>query len=80
VARVLGVRHLAQAGVTAAVQLTDPGSALVLSGGAAVDLVHATSMVALGAVDSHVRRATLTDAAVETTLAMGGAVAAVTTG
>ncbi len=76
VARVLGVRHLAQAGVTAVTLLTDPGSSGVLGGGVAVDLLHATSMVVLGAADPHVRRATLSDAAVETTLAMGGAVAA----
>lgn len=78
VARVLGVRHLAQAGITAVTLLTDPGGSVVLGGGVAVDLLHATSMVALGAADSRVRRATLSDAAVETTLAMGGAVAAAT--
>ena len=78
VARVLGARHLIQAGVTAASQLTDPGGSVVLGGGAAVDLLHATSMVVLGAVDPDVRRATLSDAAVETTLAMAGAVAAAT--
>lgn len=78
VARVLGVRHLAQAGVTAASQLSDPGGSVVLGGGAAVDLLHATSMVALGAVDPHARRAALSDAAVETTLAMIGAAAAAT--
>lgn len=78
VARVLGVRHLVQAGVTAASQLSDPGGSVVLGGGAAVDLLHATSMVALGAVDPHARRAALSDAAVETTLAMIGAAAAAT--
>lgn len=78
VARVLGVRHLVQAGVTAAAQLSDPGGSVVLGGGAAVDLLHATSMVALGAVDPHARRAALSDAAVETTLAMIGAAAAAT--
>ena len=78
VARVLGVRHLAQAGITAASQLSDPGGSVVLGGGAAVDLLHATSMVALGAVDPHARRAALSDAAVETTLAMIGAAAAAT--
>ena len=73
VARVLGVRHLAQAGITAATLLGDPGASVVLGGGAAVDLLHATSMVALGAVDPQVRRATLTDACVETALATVGA-------
>jgi hypothetical protein len=76
VARVLGVRHLVQAGVTAASQVADPGSPVVLGGGAAVDLLHATSMVALGAADPHVRRATLIDAGVETALAMAGTAAA----
>jgi hypothetical protein len=78
VARVLGARHLIQAGVTAVSQLGDPGGSVVLGGGAAVDLLHATSMVVLGAADSQVRRAALSDAAVETTLAMIGAVAAAT--
>jgi hypothetical protein len=78
VTRVLGARHLIQAGVTAASQCIDPGTSVVLSGGAAADLLHATSMVALGAADPHVRRAALSDAVVETTLAMAGAVAAAT--
>jgi hypothetical protein len=78
VARVLGARHLIQAGVTAVSQLTDPGGSVVLGGGAAVDVLHATSMVVLGGVDPHVRRAALSDAAVETALAMAGAVAAAT--
>ena len=78
VARVLGARHLIQAGVTAVSQLGDPGGSVVLGGGAAVDVLHATSMVVLGAADSQVRRAALSDAAVETTLAMIGAVAAAT--
>jgi hypothetical protein len=76
VARVLGVRHLVQAGVTAATQLGDPGGSVVLGGGAAVDLLHASSMVALGAMDPHARRAALTDATVETALAVVGAWAA----
>jgi hypothetical protein len=80
VARVLGARHLIQAGVTALSQSTDPGSSMVLGGGVAVDLLHASSMLALGAVDRHVRRAALSDAAVETTLAMAGAVAASSAG
>jgi hypothetical protein len=78
VARLLAARHLIQAGVTAVSQVGDPGGSVVLAGGAAVDLLHATSMVVLGAVDPQVRRATLSDAAVETTLAMAGAVAAAT--
>jgi len=76
VARVLGVRHLTQAGVTAAAQFTDRDNSVVLGGGAAVDLLHATSMLAVGAVGPHVRRAALTDASVETALAVAGAWAA----
>ncbi len=76
VARVLGVRHLAQAALTAAGQRADPGSPVPLGGGAAVDLLHAASMLALGAADRRVRRATFTDAAVETALAAAGAWAA----
>jgi hypothetical protein len=73
VARVLGARHLIQAGVTAASQLGDPGGSVVLGGGAAVDFLHASSMVALGVADGRVRRAALTDACVETALAAIGA-------
>jgi hypothetical protein len=78
VARVLGVRHLVQAGITAVSLSTDPGGSVVLGGGAAVDLLHAGSMVVLGAADPQVRRAALSDAAVETALAMAGAVATAT--
>lgn len=78
VARMLGVRHLAQAAITVAAQRAAPGSPVVLGGGAAVDLLHAASMAALGAVDERVRRSTLTDAAVETALATVGALAATT--
>jgi hypothetical protein len=78
VARVLGLRHLVQAGITAASQFGDPGGSVVLGGGAAVDVLHAVSMVVLGAVDPQVRRATFSDAAVETALAAVGAVAAAT--
>ena len=74
----LGVRHLAQAALTAAGQRADPGSPLPLGGGAAVDLLHAASMLALGAMDRRVRRTTFADAAVETALAAAGAWAALT--
>jgi hypothetical protein len=73
VARVLGARHLAQAGLTAAAQWADPGSPGSFGLGAAVDLVHAASMVGLGAIDRRVRRTTFADAAVETLLAAAGA-------
>jgi hypothetical protein len=49
-----------------------PGLAGLLAAGAAVDLVHAASMIGLAAVDRHARRAALTDAALETALAAGG--------
>ena len=75
-ARLLGVRHLVQAGLTVVAQRADPGNSVLLGGGAAVDLLHAASMLALGAVDDAVRRTALTDAAVETALAAAGAWAA----
>ena len=73
VARVLGVRHLVQAALTAAAEQTDPGSPVALGGGAVVDLLHAASMLALGAADGRVRRTALADAALETALAAAGA-------
>ena len=72
-ARVLGVRHLAQAGATAAAQWADPGSPGSFGLGAAVDLMHAASMIGLGAMDRRVRRTTFADAAMETVLAATGA-------
>jgi hypothetical protein len=78
VARVLGMRHLLQAGLTVAAGRADPDNLVVLGGGAVADLLHAASMLALGAVDSGVRRTVLTDAALETALAAAGAWAAVT--
>ena len=80
VARVLGVRHLVQAAITVAAERADPDSPAVLGGGAAVDLLHATSMLALGALGSQVRRTVLTDAAVETALAAASAWALATPG
>ncbi len=76
VARALGARHLAQAALTAAGRRADPGSPVPLGGGAAVDLLHAASMLALGAIDGRVRRTTFTDAALEMALAAAGAWAA----
>ena len=63
VARVLGVRHLLQAGVTAAVP-TGPVAGL----GAIVDTLHAGSCYALAAGSSRWRRTALLDACVETGL------------
>ena len=79
VARVLGARHLVQAGITVASQVRAPGSPVVLGGGVAVDLVHASTMVALGVLEPRARRAALIDAGVETALAAAGTAAATTT-
>jgi hypothetical protein len=68
VARVLGARHLLQAAVT----IGAGPSAESLGLGAAVDMVHATSMAGLAMVDRQVRRATLTDALIEITFAAAG--------
>ena len=68
VTRVLGVRHLVQAALTAG---APPGTAR-LGIGAAVDLTHAASMVGLALLDRTVRRPTLVDAAIETLLAAAG--------
>ncbi len=57
--RVLGVRHLAQAAVT----LRRPVP-VVLVAGAAADLLHATSALALAAVDRRQRRLALLDSAI----------------
>ena len=68
VARVLGVRHLLQAAVTAG---AGP-SAELLGLGAAVDITHAASMASLALADRGVRRVTLTDALIETAFAAAG--------
>jgi len=65
VARVLGLRHLAQAAVTA----WAPGPE-VADVGAVIDLLHAASMFALAAADQSLRRAELTDALAATALAV----------
>ncbi|MEU2616344.1 hypothetical protein ABZ570_33005 [Micromonospora sp. NPDC007271] len=57
--RVLGVRHLAQAAVT----LRRPAPA-VLVVGAAADLLHGTSALALAAIDRRQRRLALLDSAI----------------
>jgi hypothetical protein len=71
VVRVLGVRHLAQAAVTAGAPRPR-----VLAAGAGVDLCHAASMLALAAADPALRRAALTDASAATALAIAGAATA----
>jgi hypothetical protein len=65
VAQVLGVRHLAQAAATIAV----PGPEMAAVG-AAIDVLHATSMLGFAAAVPPLRRAELADAAVAATLAV----------
>ena len=76
VARVLGVRHLVQAGLTAAAARAEPGSPVPLALGAAVDVLHASTMAGLALVDRGARRVALADTAVEVALAAAGVVAA----
>jgi hypothetical protein len=76
VARVLGVRHLVQAGLTAAALRAEPGSPVPLALGAAVDVLHASSMVGLALVDRGARRVALADTGVELALATAGVLTA----
>jgi hypothetical protein len=77
VARVLGIRHLVQAGLTAvALRAAEPGPSLPLGLGAAVDVLHASTMVGLAAVDRGARRVALADMGVELALAVAGGLAA----
>ena len=71
VARLLGARHLAQATLTAFVPL--PG---VFAAGAAVDALHAASMLMLAGVQRAARRTAVTDAVAEAALAAAGLAAA----
>jgi hypothetical protein len=64
VARILGVRHLAQAAITA----LNPGPEVVALG-AVVDLLHAASMFAFAAAVPDLRGAELADALAATVLA-----------
>jgi hypothetical protein len=73
---VLGVRHLVQAGLTAVALRAEPGSPYALAGGAAVDVLHASTMVGLAAVDRGARRVALADAGVEVALAIAGGLTA----
>jgi hypothetical protein len=77
VARVLGVRHLVQAGLTAAALRAQPGSPYPLAGGAAVDALHATTMVGLALVDRGARRVALADTGVELAFATAGGLTAI---
>ena len=67
VTRVLGIRHLIQAAVTAAAP-----NAVVLTVGAQVDLAHAASMLALAATSRPLRRAGLADGLTAAVFAAGG--------
>ncbi len=76
VARVLGGRHLLQAGLLAAAG-ADP---LWLAAGAGIDVVHALSMAGLAAADARVRGAALADSLVAAGLAAAGLAAAAACG
>jgi hypothetical protein len=67
VAQLLGTRHLAQAAVTAAVPVPE-----VFELGAAVDTVHAASMVMLAPASGTAWRAVLVDALAEAVFAAAG--------
>jgi hypothetical protein len=71
VIRALGVRHLAQAGIS-----NPAPTGAVLALGVEVDLLHATSMLALAALDHRWRRAALADSAVALGFAAAGVAAA----
>jgi hypothetical protein len=71
VARLLGVRHLIQAALTA--RMPD---AMVLAVGSGVDVAHAVSMLALAAASRPLRRAGLADGLVAVSFAVAGAAAA----
>ena len=77
-ARVLGARHLIQAGLTAAALRAGPGRTYyALAGGAAVDVLHATTMVGLALVDRGARRVALADTGAELALATAGGFTAI---
>jgi hypothetical protein len=67
VTRLLGIRHLIQAAVTAAAP-----NAVVLTIGAQVDLAHAASMLALAAASPPLRRAGLADGLIAAMFAAAG--------
>lgn len=77
VTRVLGGRHLLQALLTATAGTAGMPPATVLAAGAAIDTGHAFSMAGLAVMSRPLRRAALTDAALETGLAALGLLAAV---
>jgi hypothetical protein len=78
VARVLGARHLIQAGLTAAALRAGRGNTYyAVAGGAAVDALHATTMVGLALADRGARRVALADTAAELALATAGGLTAI---
>ena len=78
VARVLGVRHLVQAGLTAAALRAGPGRTYyAVAGGAAVDALHATTMMGLALADRGARRVALADTGAELALATAGGLTAI---
>jgi hypothetical protein len=68
VTRVLGVRHLAQSAVCAAIPVRG-----LFAAGAIADGLHAASMLALAGTDAEVRWAVLADAGVEAAFAAAAA-------
>lgn len=71
--RVLGARHLLQALLTAAARAAGMPPGAALAAGAAVDTLHAASMVGLAVVYRPLRHVALADAALESGLAAFGA-------
>jgi len=67
IAEILGLRHLAQAGLSAAVPTTP-----VLVFGARIDLLHALTMAGYAAVHRPVRRAAIGQAAIAVGFAIAG--------
>ena len=65
VARVLGLRHLAQAAITAWMPRPE-----IVAVGSVIDLGHAASMLALAAASESLRRAELADALAAAALAV----------
>lgn len=76
ITRVLGGRHLLQALLTATAGTAGVPPVAVLAGGAAIDTGHALSMAGLAVMSRQLRRAALTDVALETGLAALGLLAA----
>ncbi|HEY2442823.1 MAG TPA: hypothetical protein VGI31_06790 [Streptosporangiaceae bacterium] len=74
--RVLGARHLLQALVTATAPSAGLSPDAVLAAGAAVDAVHAGSMIVVAVTCRPLRRVALADAALEASLGAFGIITA----